>query len=74
MQGVSGSSSQGAGQPPSAQGVWRRFCHCRKAESGSATSTPPTQYFPPRQSDHSQGPARNLLTGWQGSAENPITR
>ncbi|KAK5856007.1 hypothetical protein PBY51_007634 [Eleginops maclovinus] len=66
-------SHRGPGSRPGARGVWRRFCHCRTAKSGSATSTPPTHNFPPRQSDHLQGPACNLLTGWQESVENPIT-
>lgn len=47
--------------------------HCRTAESGRATFTPPTHCVPPGQSDDSPGSACNLLTFWQGSVENPIT-
>ena len=46
--------------------------HCRTAESGRATFTPPTRCVPPRRSDDSPGSACNLLTCWQGSVENPI--
>ena len=47
--------------------------HCRTAESGRATFTPPTHCVPPGRSDDSPGSACNLLTCWQGSVENPIT-